>query len=53
MVFDDDTYIALLEAGDFCKFKSLDGRSVEAMLICTDRQKVAEPLTVIYSLEAR
>ena len=34
----------MLEAGDFCKFNSLDGRSVDAMLIRTDIQKVAERL---------
>jgi hypothetical protein len=53
MVFSDNTYIALLEAGDFCKFNSFDGRPVDAMLIRTDRQKVAERLTVICLLEAR
>ena len=47
------THIALLEAGDFCKFNSLDGRPVDAMLIRTDKQKVAERLTVSYFLEAR
>ena len=44
MVFDDDAYIVLLAAGDFCKFNSLDGRSVDAMLTRTERQKVAEAL---------
>jgi len=46
-------HIVLLEAGDFCKFNSLDGRPVDAMLIRTDKQKVAERLTVSYILEAR
>jgi len=53
MLSSDNTDIALSEAGDFCKFNSLDGRPVDDMLIRTDRQKVAERLTVIYLLDAR
>lgn len=47
------TYIALLEAGDSCKFNSRDGRPVAAILIRTDKQKLAEHLTVSCILEAR
>jgi len=47
------THIALLEVGEFCKFNSLDGRPVDAMLIRTDERKVAERLAVSYFLEAR
>ena len=45
-VVSDTTHMALFEVGDFCKFNSLDGRPVFAMLICTSddqRQKVADP----------
>jgi hypothetical protein len=39
MVVSNATHIALLEAGDFCRFNNLDGRPVFAMLVCTSDQR--------------